>query len=62
MPDYPSLSTQVIGQTEKTLGAILDRQLAGTGLTEPQWVTLVVTVASDGTAPATSSPAGWPAR
>lgn len=27
----------------------LDRQLAGTGLTEPQWVTLTLTVASGGT-------------
>jgi hypothetical protein len=31
------------------LNAILDRQLAGTGLTEPQWVTLTLTVASGGT-------------
>jgi DNA-binding MarR family transcriptional regulator len=49
MSAYPSFSTQVIGQAEKTLNAILDRQLAGTGLTEPQWVTLTVTAASDGT-------------
>jgi DNA-binding MarR family transcriptional regulator len=41
--------TQVIGQTEKALGAILDRLLAGTGLNERQWVTLTVTVASGGT-------------
>jgi hypothetical protein len=36
---------QLLGQTEKTLNAILDRELAGTGLTEPEWVTLVLTVA-----------------
>jgi hypothetical protein len=40
---------QVIGQTEKALNAILDRQLAGTGVTEPQWVTLSLTVAGGGT-------------
>jgi DNA-binding MarR family transcriptional regulator len=39
---------QVIGQTEKALNAILDRQLAGTGLTEPQWVTLTLTAAGGG--------------
>jgi DNA-binding MarR family transcriptional regulator len=44
----PSFGTQILGQTEKTLNAILDRQLAGTGLTEPQWVTLAVTAMSDG--------------
>jgi DNA-binding MarR family transcriptional regulator len=44
----PTFGTQVIGQTEKALNAILDRQLAGTGLTEPQWVTLTVTVVSRG--------------
>jgi DNA-binding MarR family transcriptional regulator len=36
----------LIGQTEKALNAILDRQLAGTGITEPQWVTLTLAVAS----------------
>ena len=49
MSTYPSLSTRVIGQTEKTLNAILDRQLAGTGLTEPQWVILTLAVTSGGT-------------
>jgi DNA-binding MarR family transcriptional regulator len=47
MSTSPSFGTPVIGQTEKALQAILDRQLAGTGLTAPQWVTL--TVASGGT-------------
>jgi hypothetical protein len=41
-------STQVIGQTEKALNAILDRELAGTGVTERQWVTLTLTVVSGG--------------
>ena len=40
--------TQIIGQTEKALNAILDRQLAGTGLTEPQWVSLTIAVMSGG--------------
>ncbi|MEV6368781.1 hypothetical protein AB0L86_18030 [Micromonospora musae] len=40
--------TQLIGRTEKALNAILDRQLAGTGITEPQWVTLTLTVVSGG--------------
>ena len=31
---------QLIGETEKTLNALLRRHLDGTGLTEPQWVTL----------------------
>ena len=49
MSAYPSLNTRVIGQTEKSLNAILDRQLAGTGLTEPQWVILTLAVTSGGT-------------
>lgn len=40
--------TQLIGQTEKTLNAILGRLLAGTRVTEPQWVTLTVAVMSGG--------------
>jgi len=47
MSTTPTFGGPVIGQTEKALNAILDRQLAGTGLTEPQWVTL--TIASGGT-------------
>ena len=50
MSTYPVLSTRVIGQAEKTLKAILDRQLAGTGLTEPQWVILTLAVTSGETA------------
>jgi hypothetical protein len=48
MPGYPTLSTRVIGQAEKTLNAILGRQLAGSGLTEPQWVILTLAVTSGG--------------
>ena len=48
MPGYPTLSTRVIGQAEKTLNAILGRQLAGTGLTEPQWVILTLAVTTGG--------------
>jgi DNA-binding MarR family transcriptional regulator len=44
-----TFGTPVIGQTEKALNAILDRQLAGTGLTEPKWITLTLTLASGGT-------------
>jgi DNA-binding MarR family transcriptional regulator len=40
---------QVLGQTEKALNAILDRQLAGTGLTEHHWITLTLTVSGGGT-------------
>jgi hypothetical protein len=49
MSTAPTFSPQLLGQTENALNAILDRQLAGTGLTEPQWVTLTLTVASGGT-------------
>lgn len=38
----------LIGQTEKTLNAILERQLAGTGITEPQWVTLTMALVGGG--------------
>ncbi|MFI6517521.1 MarR family winged helix-turn-helix transcriptional regulator [Spirillospora sp. NPDC050679] len=44
----PAFGTALIGQTEKALNAILDRQLAGTGITEPQWVTLTLTVVGGG--------------
>ena len=49
MPSPSTFGTQLIGQTEKALNAILDQQLAGTGLTEPQWVTLTIAVMSGGT-------------
>jgi hypothetical protein len=40
---------QLIGETEKTLGAILLRSLDGTGLTEPDWVTIRLADQLDGT-------------
>ena len=39
---------QLVGQTEKTLNALLRRFLDGTGITEPQWVTLRVADLIDG--------------
>ena len=39
---------QLIGETEKTLSALLDRFLQRTGLTEPQWVTLRLAGMLDG--------------
>jgi len=49
MSTYPTLSPRIIGQAEKTLNVILGRQLAGTGLTEPEWVILTLAVGSGGT-------------
>src|SRR3984893_18761898 len=46
MSDYPVLSTQVIGQAESALGAILGPLLARTGTTFNQWLVLTVTAAS----------------
>src|SRR5947209_20540813 len=44
----PPFGTQLIGQTENALGAILDRQLEGSGLTQRHWVTLTVAITSGG--------------
>ena len=52
MSPAPEVGTQLIGQTEKTLNAILDRLLAGSGLDESQWITLTVTVMNNGSLPA----------
>lgn len=49
MPTTQTFSAQLLGQTEKAANAILTRLLTGTGITEPQWVTLSVTVMSRGT-------------
>lgn len=46
MPASPPLTPRLIGQTEKAMNALLERELSGTGITEPQWVTLVLAVAS----------------
>jgi hypothetical protein len=48
MTTTPTFSAPLLGQTEKTLNAILKRQLAGTGLTEPLWVTLALTITLTG--------------
>jgi hypothetical protein len=40
---------QLIGETETTLNALLLRHLDGTGLTEPEWVTLRLSDLLDGT-------------
>src|SRR5690349_8557418 len=49
---------QLIGRTEKALDALLHRALAGTGLSEPQWVVLTLTVTADGTSRASRAAEG----
>ena len=49
MNDTTPPFAQLIGQTEKTLNAILDRLLTG-AVSEPQWVALVLIAGSGGTA------------
>jgi DNA-binding MarR family transcriptional regulator len=44
----PTFDQRLIGQTEKTMNAILERLLAGSGVSEPEWVTLVLTAGGDG--------------
>lgn len=44
----PAFGTQLIGQTANALGAILDCQLDGSGLTQRHWVTLTLAVMSGG--------------
>src|SRR4051794_14104975 len=39
---------ELIGRTEKALNAILTRELAATGVTEPRWVTLTLAVMRPG--------------
>jgi len=46
MPAYPSLSTQVIGQAENALGAVLVPILAAAGTTMQEWLVLTVAAAS----------------
>jgi hypothetical protein len=43
-----TFDAQLLGRTEKALNAILDRLLAGPGLTEHQWIALTLTVNSGG--------------
>jgi DNA-binding MarR family transcriptional regulator len=49
MNDTTPPFAQLIGQTEKTLNAILDRLLDG-AVSEPEWVSLVLIAGSGGTA------------
>jgi DNA-binding MarR family transcriptional regulator len=44
----PAFGAPLIGQTENALRTILERQLAETGLTYSQWVTLTLAVAIGG--------------
>jgi DNA-binding MarR family transcriptional regulator len=48
MQTYPTLSTQVIGQAESALGALLDPLLSRSGTTFNQWLVLTVTAAAGG--------------
>ncbi len=48
MSTTPAFSTQVIGQAENALGALMNRVLARTGGTFRQWVALNLTAASGG--------------
>jgi DNA-binding MarR family transcriptional regulator len=49
MPDYPLLSTRVIGEAESALGALLAPLLAEAELTFLQWVALSLTTANAAT-------------
>ena len=42
-----TFDARLLGQTEKAANAILDRLLAGTGVTEPQWVALSLLATSE---------------
>ena len=48
MSAAPAFSPRLIGETEKTLNTILDRHLAGSGLTEQHWITLTSAIVSGG--------------
>jgi hypothetical protein len=45
VPDYPQLSTRLVGETESALGALLAPLLAEAELTFLQWVVLSLTAA-----------------
>jgi DNA-binding MarR family transcriptional regulator len=51
VPDYPLLSTRLIGQTESALGALLAPLLAEADMTFLQWVVLSLTAAGGATSP-----------
>ena len=47
MATSPTLSPQIIGQAERALGALMNRVLATTGGTFPQWVALTIINGAD---------------
>jgi DNA-binding MarR family transcriptional regulator len=51
MPDYPRLSTRLIGETESALGALLAPLLAEAELTFIQWVVLSLAAAGGASTP-----------
>ena len=51
MPDYPALSTRLIGETESALGALLAPLLAEAELTFIQWVVLSLATAGGASSP-----------
>jgi DNA-binding MarR family transcriptional regulator len=51
VPDYPLLSTRLIGQTESALGALLAPLLAEADMSFLQWVVLTLTVDGGATGP-----------
>jgi hypothetical protein len=51
MPDYPRLSTRLIGETESALGALLAPLLAEAELTFIQWVVLSLAATGGASSP-----------
>jgi hypothetical protein len=51
VPDYPPLSTRLVGETESALGALLAPLLAEAELTFLQWVVLSLTTAGGASRP-----------
>jgi DNA-binding MarR family transcriptional regulator len=51
VPDYPQLSTRLIGETESALGALLAPLLAEADMTFLQWVVLSLTVPGGASSP-----------
>ena len=60
MSTTPTFSPALVGQTESAFGAILDRELAGTGLTPPLWIALNLALAGGGSVTVISSSTGSP--
>ena len=50
MSTNATFGTALVGQVETAFGAILDRELSGTGLSAPQWIVLTVALAGGGSA------------